>query len=86
MPSFPVSPDQLTTDWLSVTLGYQVDGLEIVFFSEGTGVMSWVMRILLDTADDKPNSLIAKFPSSSAVNREGAKRYNMYGREVNFYQ
>jgi len=48
--------------------------------------MSWVMRVLLETAEDKPSSLIAKFPSSSSVNREGAKRYNMYGREVNFYQ
>jgi len=86
MSSFPRSPDKLTADWLTTTLGYPINGFQVVYFSEGTGVMSWVMRILLDTAADKPNSLIAKFPSSSDVNREGAKRYNMYGREVNFYQ
>ena len=86
MTSFPRSPDELTTEWLTTTLGYPVNGYQVVYFSEGTGVMSWVMRVLLETAEDKPSSLIAKFPSSSSVNREGAKRYNMYGREVNFYQ
>jgi len=86
MRSFPRSPDELSADWLTTTLGYPVNGFEVAYFSEGTGVMSWVMRIMLDTAPDKPNSLIAKFPSPSAVNREGAKRYNMYLREVHFYQ
>ena len=86
MNSFPSSPDQLTAQWLSTTLGFPVNGFKVVYFSEGTGVMSWVMRIMLDTAPNKPDSLIAKFPSPSEVNREGAKRYNMYGREVSFYQ
>lgn len=86
MSEFPRHPEQLTSQWLSDKLGYAVNNFEIVHFSEGTGVMSWVMRVLLDTAEGKPDSIIAKFPSPAEVNREGAKRYNMYGREVNFYQ
>ena len=83
---FPQHPDQLTSDWLTKVLGYSVGGFKITYFSEGTGVMSWVMRLNLDTAHDKPNSLIAKFPSPSEVNRDGANRYDMYEKEVKFYQ
>ena len=54
-------------------------------FSEGTDVMSWVMRILLDSQAGKPSSIIAKFPSKAAANREGAKLYDMYSKEVDFY-
>lgn len=84
--NFPSAPEQLDRHWLTEVLGYQVDDFEVAYFSEGTGVMPWVMRIMLQTAHDKPNSIIAKFPSKSAVNREGARRYDMYGREVDFYK
>lgn len=86
MSEFPTAPDQLTVDWLSRVLGYPVEQFEVAFFSEGAGVMAWVMRVLLQTPEGRPDSIIAKFPSPSQVNRDVAHLYNMYGREVKFYQ
>jgi hypothetical protein len=86
MSDFPTSPDQLTSDWLSRALGYPVGQFEVVFFGEGTGVMAWVMRVLLQTPEGHPDSIIAKFPSPTQTNREVAQLYDMYGREVTFYR
>ena len=86
MAEFPTAPDQLTSDWLSGVLGYPVKQFEVAFFSEGAGVMAWVMRLLLQTPEGHPDSIIAKFPSPSQNNRDVAELYNMYGREVKFYQ
>jgi len=86
MAEFPTAPDQLTSDWLSGVLGYPVEQFEVAFFSEGAGVMAWVLRLLLQTPEGHPDSIIAKFPSPSQNNRDVAELYNMYGREVKFYQ
>jgi hypothetical protein len=85
MASFPTSIDAVTPDWLSQALGRTVRGCRTERFGEGTGVIGMVCRIHLD-ADDGPASLIAKFPSPVPENRFVGQTYNMYGREVNFYQ
>lgn len=85
MASFPTTPDALTTDWLSGALGYPVHGFRVSHFSEGAGVMALVTRLHLQ-ANHGPDSLIAKFPSPASENRAVAQLYNMYGREVHFYQ
>jgi len=84
--SFPTHPDQLSTTWLSEVLGFAVQDFEVTYFSEGAGVMAWVTRLLLQAGPDNPSSIIAKFPSPAEVNREVAAVYNMYGREVQYYQ
>ena len=85
MSSFPSSPDALSTAWLSEALGYPVHGFRVSHFSEGAGVMGLVTRLHLE-ANTGPESLIAKFPSPAADNRAVAQAYDMYGREVRFYQ
>ncbi|MGI9325885.1 MAG: phosphotransferase [Pseudomonadales bacterium] len=85
MKNFPTSPDQLSTSWLQEALGFEVAGFNVEYFSEGAGVMAWVMRLTLDTPAGCPDSVIAKFPSPSEANRQVAGTYNMYGREVDFY-
>ena len=85
MAAFPTSPDALTTDWLSEALGYPVHGFRVSHFSEGAGVIGLVTRLHLES-DRGPDSLIAKFPSPAADNRAVAELYDMYGREVRFYQ
>lgn len=85
MASFPTTPDALTTDWLSGALGYPVHGFRVSHFSEGAGVMALVTRLHLE-ANHGPDSLIAKFPSPASENQAVAQLYNMYGREVHFYQ
>ena len=83
--TFPSSPEQLTSQWLSQVLGYQVNQFEVEHFGEGTSIIGMVTRLNLDTAGGV-KSIIAKFPSPATENRQVAAAYNMYGREVNFYQ
>ena len=85
MAAFPTSPDTLTTAWLSEALGYPVRGFRVSHFAEGAGVIGLVTRLHLES-DRGPGSLIAKFPSPVADNRAVAHAYDMYGREVRFYQ
>lgn len=83
--SFPSSPDKVTAAWLSRVLAHHVENLEVEHFAEGAGIIGQVVRINLDS--DAPfKSLVGKFPSPSEGNRLVAKTYNMYGREVDFYQ
>ena len=84
-PTIPAGEGALSSGWLSEALGFKVDGFEVQHFSEGAGVIGLVTRVLLD-APDGPDSIIAKFPSPAAENRQVAATYNMYGREVQFYR
>ena len=86
MTDFPVTPEALTTEWLSDALGFPVEAFEVVRFGEGTGIIAMVTRVLLTTAAGNPQSVIAKFPSPNATNRAIASTYSMYAREVMFYQ
>lgn len=83
---FPKHPDELSASWLSEAIGYRVDRFEVSYFSEGTGVIAWVMRLHLAGAPGCPATLIAKFPSEAAANRATAAAYDMYAREVRFYR
>ena len=86
MPSqFPTQPTNLTTSWLSRALGHEIHSFEIEPFAEGAGIIGQVVRVQLDGQQPFP-SLVAKFPSPSEANRAVAHTYNMYGREVRFYQ
>lgn len=82
---FPNNPEALTSDWLSKALGYQVDAFKVQPFAEGAGIIGQVVRIWLQ-GEQPFKSLVAKFPSPSQANRAVAATYDMYGREVAFYQ
>ncbi len=82
---FPTAPEQLTTAWLSHTLGEEITGFRVETFGEGAGIIGMVTRLYIDTAGGQ-RSIIAKFPSPSEENRAVAAAYDMYGREVFFYQ
>ena len=81
---FPTNPEALSTSWLSSTLGIDVEDFRVEFFGEGAGIIGMVTRVHL-TSTDGPNSIIAKFPSPAEENRAVAAIYDMYSREVNFY-
>ena len=85
MAAFPAAPEQLSARWLSRVLGYPVRDFKVSHFSEGAGVVGLVTRVHLSAAEGPP-SIIAKFPSPAAENRAVAHTYDMYGREVRFYQ
>ena len=86
MTDFPTTPTALSADWLSDVLGFTVENFEVIHFAEGIGILSMVTRLLLTTAPENPQSVIAKFPSPNATNREITRTYGMYAREVMFYQ
>ncbi len=83
--SYPATPDALTREWLSSALGCTVRNFEVQPFGAGAGIMGQVTRVKLDC--DRPvDTIIAKFPSPAPQNREVARTYDMYGKEVHFYQ
>ena len=86
MASFPNHPQALTTDWLAEALGRPVQAFEVSSLGEGAGIIGQVTRLSLQAPDSGPKSIIAKFPSPAAENRAVANAYDMYGREVRFYQ
>ncbi len=83
--SFPASPEQLTSTWLSQVLGQHIEDFEVQPFAEGAGIIGQVVRVRLQ-GEPPYDSLVAKFPSPSEANRAVAATYDMYGREVAFYQ
>ena len=83
--AFPVNAENLTNSWLSSALGIEVKGFRVEYFGEGAGIIGMVTRVHLDT-DEGPQTIIAKFPSPAEENRAVAATYDMYGREVRFYQ
>jgi aminoglycoside phosphotransferase (APT) family kinase protein len=93
----PDSTSALTPAWLTAALrssGTIEPDTEVVAcharaLGAGGGLMALVARIELEYAGEcalAPRSVIAKFPSPVADNRAVADTYDMYGREVRFYQ
>jgi len=93
----PASAEQLTPVWLTDALrtggvldaGASVAKCEVRPLGAGGGLIGVVAKVRLDyagAADGAPRTLIAKFPSPVAANRAVAETYDMYGREVRFYQ
>lgn len=83
--TFPAHPDALSTQWLSAALNENVTDFRVEYFGEGAGIIGMVTRVHL-TSDGAERTIIAKFPSPAEENRAVAAVYDMYAREVNFYQ
>jgi hypothetical protein len=90
MPNFPTSPEALTNEWLGEKLGVPVTGFKVDRLGEGAGLLGLVTKVSLDydasAGEPGPATVIAKFPTPSADNRVVADTFDMYGREVRFYQ
>jgi hypothetical protein len=93
----PQSAEQLTTEWLSEALrsggalrgSARVASVDARPLGAGGGLIGVVARAQLTftgDAEGAPRRLIAKFPSPIDANRAVADTYDMYGREVRFYQ
>lgn len=84
MSAFPVTPEQLSADWLGDKLDCQVSNFRVERLGEGGGLLGLVTRVHLES-DSGPDTLIAKFPTEAEDNRFVATTYDMYGREYRFY-
>jgi hypothetical protein len=94
--AFPVSPGELTAEWLSgalraagATMRATVTSFTHERIGEGVGFLGEIARITpaYDIAEpDAPRSLIAKFPTPIESAREMAALYGVYACEVRFYE
>jgi hypothetical protein len=93
----PQSAEQLRPEWLTAVLhaagalpaSGRVAHVDARPLGAGGGLIGVVAKARLAYAGDAgsaPATLIAKFPSPIAANRAVADTYDMYGREVRFYQ
>ncbi len=94
--NLPRFPEGLTPAWLNDVLHREglidddtnVTQVTQVQVGDGTGMMSELMRLKLayDREDAQgPRSLVAKYPSQNPTNREIAMSYNLYEREVRYF-
>lgn len=94
--TLPDMPSGLTPEWLTRTLrqsGFLSADVSIKSavqeqVGEGVGMMSELARLRLDyegEASDLPATLMAKFPSRNATNRQVAMSYNLYERETRYF-
>ncbi|MCP5179097.1 MAG: phosphotransferase [Pseudomonadales bacterium] len=94
--SLPRMPDGLTAAWLTEKLhaadllpaGSAIAAVTQSQIGEGVGMMSELARLTLDVAGDPgavPGTLVAKFPSRNANNRNVAMTYRLYERETRYF-
>ena len=81
---FAISPEALTTLWLSAALESQVDAFSVKPFGEGVGILGLKTPVTLE-GKACPKTLIAKFQSPVAENRAVAGLYQLYERAITFY-
>jgi hypothetical protein len=94
--AFPIHPEEITTEWLTEALreeGALREGVVARCAPEplggGQGLLSQMARVQVEydgAAEGAPATLIAKFPSAHAGNRDYAARLGLYLGEVRFYQ
>jgi len=90
MSNFPTNPGSLTPQWLGEQMRQDIRELTVETFAEGTGVIGQVVRAHYKYATSaqatQDGSVIVKFPSPAEENRAVAAAYDMYAKEVRFYQ
>ncbi len=93
----PQNAEELTAEWLTEALrasgtlpaSARVASVDAAPLGAGGGLIGIVAKAWLTysgNAGEAPRQLVAKFPSPIPANRAVADTYDMYGREVRFYQ
>jgi hypothetical protein len=96
MANFPVHPDDVTPAWITDGLhaagalraGSNVIGFDRQPVGEGVGMLGVIARLTLhlDHPDsDAPATVVVKCATPSMANREVAKAFRVYEREVRFF-
>jgi aminoglycoside/choline kinase family phosphotransferase len=93
----PTKPEDISSQWLNEALQagkaipdtISVTGFDLEPMGEGVGMMSSMSRIRLNYSQqtaEAPQSLVIKFVAENETNRAVAETYNLYEREVRYYQ
>ena len=89
--NFPLSPDDVSAEWLGAVLGADIDALEVEPIGTDSGFAGAARRLVpryAGTADAEsaPASLIWKAPSAHAPTRRLLNRLGAYRAETDFYR
>jgi hypothetical protein len=93
----PTRLNDITPEWLTQVLhasgelpaDSSVAAIKLDPMGAGVGMMSSLSRILItysEANDSLPVSLVIKLPADNTTNREVAEQYNLYLKEVRYYQ
>ncbi len=86
-PPFPISPEELTEEVLSESLGKEVDSFSYTRIGSDRGMLGVVLLLDISYSDgstDKTN-LVCKFPALREGSMENNRRGNNNERELRFY-
>ncbi len=87
MASAPFRPEDVTTDWLSASVGKNVTGFDMEQIGVGVGILGRLYRVSMTTDDGGSVSAVAKFPTlddGARMNVVAPLRF--YEKEVRFYE
>ena len=89
----PLTPDEITTEWLAATLpaelfgGGRVTGFELSNIGEGTGIFGEIVRASLTLVGGSgPDSVVVKMACTEPANLEVAKMLGIYERELAMFE
>jgi hypothetical protein len=84
-PDIPELPEELTSEWLSRSLGWPISGVEQQILGQGVGFLGDIIRLRLTSdAGEAPATVIAKLPKKT--NRAMGEMLGVYEREILFFQ
>lgn len=89
MADFPMSPDEMSRDWIAGLFGETGDRLRgFTAKPIGTGQMCLSFRLALDWADvvNAPATIVAKCPATDEASRHVAALTGTYIKEVSWYR
>jgi hypothetical protein len=98
MSTFPQQPDQVTPSWLTSALhtsgalpaNRNITGFDLEPVGEGVGMLGVIARLTLQfdgpVGASTPRSVVVKCATPTIANREVAKGFRVYEREVRFFR
>ena len=89
MEGIPLSLSEVTKEWVASQLGTKnLIGIRLEPMGEGVGMMSAMAVIHLEwgSEDEGPSTVVVKLAASNEINRNVAKQFNLYLKEVSYYR
>jgi aminoglycoside phosphotransferase (APT) family kinase protein len=84
--SFPVRLSELTPEWLSSVVGFEIVGFTATDLGVGKGMMGDIYRLRSTRRDGSEAVFVVKFSADREDLRATAKRSGIFEREINFYR
>ena len=89
MEAIPLTLSEITTEWVAAQMHTgKLKGIKLEPMGEGVGMMSAMAVCHLEWGEEEqgPNSIVIKLAASNETNRNVAKQFNLYLKEVSYYK